>query len=103
MVAGSVALSWVLPGEDSERVLPLRDAALQEGGAVLLVPPAVWSEVANALWVAVRRLRLERDAAVDALKCLVEFGFEAGWSIRSAVWAWLSTAVFRCTMRHTWR
>lgn len=72
----SVALSWVLPGEASERTLSLRDRAVRELSLRLLVPPLFWCEVPNALWVAVNRGRLDQHQATAALETLLDFRFE---------------------------
>jgi|GEM_PF-2936385 hypothetical protein len=45
----SVALSWLLPGEDTIRTLPLRDHAVESNRVELFVPPIFWSEVAIVL------------------------------------------------------
>jgi hypothetical protein len=39
VVNASVALSWVLPGEEDQRVIELRDRAVQQPGMTLLAPP----------------------------------------------------------------
>jgi predicted nucleic acid-binding protein len=76
VVDASVALSWVLPGEDDRRVIELRNRAVQQPGMTLLVPPIFWYEVANALWVAVRRQRIPSGIAEEALGVLLDFLFE---------------------------
>lgn len=76
VVDASVALSWVLPGEDDQRVIELRDRAVQQPGMTLLVPPIFWCEVANALWVAVHRQRMPSGIAEEALGVLLDFLFE---------------------------
>jgi len=73
VVDTSVALSWLLPGEDTHRTLPLRDYAVENPQVELLIPPTFWYEVANVLWVAVRRNRIIQSAAIEALKSLLEF------------------------------
>lgn len=75
-VDASVALSWVLPGEASIETLALRDRAADEPNPVLLVPPIFWYEIANVLWVAVRRHRLDRTLAGAAIGALLDYGFE---------------------------
>lgn len=76
VVDASVALSWVLPGEDDQRVVDLRDRAVHQPGMTLLVPPVFWYEVANALWVAVHRQRIPSGIAEEALGVLLDFLFE---------------------------
>lgn len=76
VVDASVALSWVLPGEASEKTISLRNRAVAEPAMALLVPPTFWYEVANVLWVGVRRQRLERGNAAGVLKTLAAFGFQ---------------------------
>lgn len=80
VVDASVALAWVLPGDETERALALRDRAMAAPSLRLLVPPTFWYEVANALWAAVRRRRLGRSAAGDALVSLQDFGVDI-WSV----------------------
>jgi len=41
----SVALSWLLPGEETQRTLPLRDHAAKNPQLELAVPPIFWYEV----------------------------------------------------------
>lgn len=71
----SIALAWVLPGEGFDVALRLRSQAI-ERPLVLLCPPTFWYEVANALWVAIRRGRLTYDDAHRALNALQDFEFE---------------------------
>ncbi|NPV80509.1 MAG: type II toxin-antitoxin system VapC family toxin [Firmicutes bacterium] len=76
VVDASVALSWVLPGEDTQDVIKLRDRAADKPGISLFVPPTFWYEVANALWVATRRQRITPEVAGEALSVLRDFLFE---------------------------
>lgn len=73
VVDASVALSWLLPGEDTHRTLPLRDRAAENPRVELLIPPTFWYEVANVLWVAVQRERMIQSAAIEALESLMAF------------------------------
>lgn len=75
-VDASVALSWILPGEASKLTLALRDRGAAEPNPVLLVPSIFWYEIANALWVAARRHRLDRTLAHAAVGALLDYGFE---------------------------
>jgi len=75
VIDASVALSWVLPSEDTNQALSLRRYALDNPEVLLLVPPNFWYEVANVLWVAIRRKRLNRQDAMNALELLVSFEF----------------------------
>ena len=79
MIDASVALSWVLPSDDTNQALSLRNQALDNPEVVLMVPPIFWDEVANVLWVAVRRKRMGRQDAIKALDLLVSFEFMV-WS-----------------------
>ena len=76
IVDASVALSWVLPGGVSDKTLALRDRCAEDPAFTLVVPPIFWSEVANALWAAVRRHRLDRIMATMAIGALLDYGFE---------------------------
>jgi predicted nucleic acid-binding protein len=80
VVDASAALSWVLPGEQTEQVLPLRERAVAEPSFALLVPPAFWYEVGNVLCVAIRRNRVDQAAGLDALAALQAFAFET-WEV----------------------
>jgi len=71
----SVALSWVLPGEDSNLTLPLRDRAAEIPGFELFVPPLFYFEIGNALWAARRRKRISRATAEQALEAILDFNF----------------------------
>lgn len=76
VVDASVALSWLLPGEETDKTLLLRDYAAKNSHVKLLVPPIFWYEVANVLWVAVRRERILQSEAMDALETLLDFQFD---------------------------
>ncbi len=73
VVDASVALAWVLPAEDTDQALALRNIALEDLQVTLIVPPNFWYEVANVLWVAVRRQRLNRHDALKAMRLLIDF------------------------------
>jgi predicted nucleic acid-binding protein len=75
VVDASVALTWLLPGEDTSLTLQLRDRASDKPQIELLVPSNFWCEVSNTLWVAVRRDRITRPLAMEALESLIEFHF----------------------------
>jgi len=73
VIDASVALSWVLPTEDTNQALSLRNYALDDPQLLLLAPPNFWYETANVLWVAIRRKRLNRQDALKAMELLVSF------------------------------
>jgi predicted nucleic acid-binding protein len=75
VIDASVALSWVLPAEDTDQALSLRNHALNNPQTILLVPPTFWYEVTNVLWVATRRQRLSNQNALKALDLLIDFEF----------------------------
>lgn len=77
IVDASVALSWVLPGEAFQETRNLRDRAIEDPDVALLVPPTFWYEVSNALWVGVRRGRLDHRNAIAALEALMDFRFQS--------------------------
>jgi predicted nucleic acid-binding protein len=68
VVDASVALSWLLPGEETNKTLLLRDYAVANSDIKLLVPPIFWYEVANVLWVAVKKERIAQSEAMEGLK-----------------------------------
>lgn len=78
----SVALAWFLPGEDTPASNVLRDTLAIEGAIV----PAIWFlEIANTLWVALRRRRITEqqrrialaDLSAYPIACAGEMTFEA--------------------------
>lgn len=75
VIDASVALSWVLPAEDTDQALFLRNHALENPQTILLVPPTFWYEVTNVLWVATRRQRLSNQNDLKALDLLIDFEF----------------------------
>ncbi|MCW3488597.1 type II toxin-antitoxin system VapC family toxin [Dethiobacter alkaliphilus] len=76
VVDASVALSWLLPGEETDKTLTLRNQAVKDRAVKLLVPPIFWYEVANVLWVAVKRGRVVKSMAMEALNALLDFQFD---------------------------
>ncbi len=80
VVDASAALSWVLPGEGTERALRLRDRAVATPAFALLVPSIFWYEVGNVLWASIRRQRLDRTEGFEALEALQAFAFEV-WAV----------------------
>ncbi|NLA25854.1 MAG: type II toxin-antitoxin system VapC family toxin [Firmicutes bacterium] len=84
VIDASVALSWILPTEGTPSSLTLRDKLVDSAGMDLLVPPHYWYEVANTLWVAVRRERITRAAAIEMLDSLLEFHLIV-WPIEAAL------------------
>ena len=84
VIDASIALSWVLPGEVTLTSLTLRDNLADLPEAELLVPPNYWYEVANTLWVAVRRKRITRETAIVMLESLFEFHFTV-WPVEPSV------------------
>ena len=73
IVDASVALSWILPGEKTNKTILLRDYAVENGDVKLLVPTIFWYEVANVLWVAVKRKRIVQSEAIEGLRALLDF------------------------------
>ncbi|MCL6592082.1 MAG: type II toxin-antitoxin system VapC family toxin [Firmicutes bacterium] len=73
VIDASVALSWILPGEDTNRTLRLRDQAVNNDQIELYVPPIFWYEVGNVLWVAAKRGRITRIEAMKALEAFLDF------------------------------
>jgi predicted nucleic acid-binding protein len=73
----SVAVMWALP-DRTEPLLRQADALLQQyrdGRLDLLVPDLFWSEIANALWKAVRRGRIPAATAHEALTEMISRDF----------------------------
>ncbi len=69
----SVALSWVLPGEDTGLTLPLKKYASSQPQFELFVTAFFYYEVANALWVVQRRKRISQDTAKESLQAIIDF------------------------------
>lgn len=73
VVDASVALRWVLKDEKE----PQADALLHQWAISLtdiLVPPLFLSEITNALYISVRRQRLNSDEAKLALQTILQLG-----------------------------
>lgn len=65
VIDASVTLSWLLPDEDDEKALSSRNDLLS---AELIWAPGHWRlEVANALWMAERRKRLDAAGLAQAV------------------------------------
>lgn len=75
VVDASVALTWLLPGEETNSTLSLRDYAAANSDVNLFVPPIFWYEIANVLWGAFKRERITQPQAIDGIKALKEFHF----------------------------
>ena len=69
----SVALSRVLPGEETAKTLPLRDIASDYPRFDLSAPSFFCYEVANALWAAQKRKRISSAVAKESLKAILDF------------------------------
>jgi len=76
VVDASIALKWALDDEEAvEQAVALRDAAVE--GRIVLLAPTLWVyELANGLVSAVRRDRLSRAEAGQALEHLLAIGVE---------------------------
>ena len=72
VVDASTALKWVLQEEGSELAAALLD------GRPLYAPALIFTEVANALWSAVRRQRLLAAEAADALDLIARAPLHQG-------------------------
>lgn len=72
VVDASTALKWVLQEEGSEMAAALLD------GRPLYAPALIFTEVANALWSAVRRQRLLAAEAADALDLIARAPLHQG-------------------------
>ncbi|MBU3032254.1 type II toxin-antitoxin system VapC family toxin [Paracoccus sp. XHP0099] len=68
----STALKWVLQEDGSEMAAALLD------GRPLYAPALIFTEVANALWSAVRRQRLLAAEAADALDLIARAPLRQG-------------------------
>src|SRR5437773_9863415 len=71
---GSMALSWFLPGEQTDQGQSVRKL-IEEGARVLV--PSIWAlEIANALLVAERRKRITQPDSAAALAALSKLPIE---------------------------
>jgi predicted nucleic acid-binding protein len=72
---GSVALSWVLPGELTASTQTIR-VSIEAGNRTIV--PAHWAlEIANALWAAERRKRIAQPDTAAALAALEKMSMES--------------------------
>lgn len=83
VVDASIVLAWILPDEQTNAALNLRQEVIQSPTFAMITPPIFWSEVVNVLWVAVKRERISTDLARDALTTLQDFKFDT-WLIEPA-------------------
>lgn len=69
VVDASVAVKWCLPLADEDFVLQAQEllASYRSGEEKFLVPDLFWPELANALWKAVRKQRIDRVRAERSL------------------------------------
>jgi predicted nucleic acid-binding protein len=75
VVDACVVLKWQLDDEDEvERAVALRDDFLIEEAVELSAPHLLIYEIANGIWSAARRARLEPEVAQDALANLLACG-----------------------------
>lgn len=76
VVDASVALKWLFNDEVGvPQALALRDSYLADPVRFPLFAPSLWRyEIANGLWVAARRGRIEHDLAREALSDLLAVG-----------------------------
>jgi predicted nucleic acid-binding protein len=88
VVDASVVAKWILPGEPSEEnALNLKSNHLS-GITHLCAPSLVVNEVGNSLWTAIKRKRIVREEAYEALKALDDLHIslhQFNWSEISAV------------------
>ena len=73
VIDASVALSWLLPGEENTATLILKKKVVNNPDWQLFTPSIFWCEIANTLWVAVKRKRINEIDARIALNALMDF------------------------------
>ena len=65
VIDASVAVKWCMPAHEEESVLQAEEllALYRSGSVQFLVPDLFWLEVANALWKAVRKQKIDAHRA----------------------------------------
>ncbi len=67
VIDASITIAWIIPDEQHEHAIRVRDRVLAEGAIV----PSVWTlEVANILIMAERRNRMSAESVTQALAIL---------------------------------
>ena len=70
VVDASVAVKWCLPSSDEELVVQAEELleSYGTGAELFLVPDLFWLEVANALWKAVWKQKIDSEAAARSFR-----------------------------------
>jgi predicted nucleic acid-binding protein len=70
VVDASVAVKWCLPREHEDLVLQAEEllVSYRAGTEIFLVPDLFWLEVANALWKAVWKQKIDSEVAARSLQ-----------------------------------
>jgi predicted nucleic acid-binding protein len=70
VVDASVAVKWCLPREHEDLALQAEEllVSYRAGTEIFLVPDLFWLEVANALWKAVWKQKIDSEVAARSLK-----------------------------------
>jgi predicted nucleic acid-binding protein len=70
VVDASVAVKWCLPRDHEELVLQAEEllVSYRAGAEIFLVPDLFWLEVANALWKAVWKQKIDSEVAARSLQ-----------------------------------
>jgi predicted nucleic acid-binding protein len=70
VVDASVAVKWCLPREHEDLALQAEEllVSYRAGAEIFLVPDLFWLEVANALWKAVWKQKIDSEVAARSLK-----------------------------------
>ncbi len=70
VVDASVAVKWCMPTYDENLALQAAEllASYRSGTEIFVVPDLFWLEVANALWKAVIKQKIDADAAAESFR-----------------------------------
>jgi predicted nucleic acid-binding protein len=70
VVDASVAVKWCLPSQDQDLVLQAEEllASYRTGLEIFLVPDLFWLELANALWKAVGKQKIDSEVAARSFR-----------------------------------
>lgn len=94
VIDASITVAWLFHDERTSERMQVRDTVAREGA---LVPGLWWLEVANSLWTAERRGRIDRSGRAARFEVLSVLPITA--DPETIVHAWTATASLAATHR----
>ncbi|HMR30178.1 MAG TPA: type II toxin-antitoxin system VapC family toxin [Amaricoccus sp.] len=87
VIDASITMAWLFHDERTPERMQVRDAVARDGA---LVPTSWWLEIANSLWTAERRARIDRAGRIARLDVLSVLPITA--DPETVVHAWATTS-----------